>query len=192
MAQALGIIGMGATLAGGVTAAQGAQQSAAATQQSYNYQAGVAQINSQIDLQNADYARDQGEIQARQYGMKASQQAGAIKTAQAASGLDVNSGSATDVQKSQRLITGMDLTQIRANSAKVAYDYDVKSTMDVNQSTLDIMAGKNAIIAGDIQAKSSILGAVGSVASKWSSGMQSGMFPSFGIGDSGGGGKTFD
>ncbi len=60
MAAAMGAIGIGATIAGGVTSAIGAEKTASAQQASFNYQAGVAQINSTIDLQNADYARDQG------------------------------------------------------------------------------------------------------------------------------------
>ena len=178
MAAALGAVGIGATLAGGITSAIGAESSAAATQQSYNYQAGVAQINSTIDLQNADYARSQGETQAMQYGLQAGQRQAQIRNTQAASGLDVNSGSAAAVQASQKTITGIDTAQIRSNAAKTAYDYDVKSTMDLNQSTLDVMAGDNAITAGNFQAASSILGSVGSVSSKWNQGTTSGMFAS--------------
>lgn len=178
MAAALGAVGIGATVAGGIVSAQGALTNAQATQNSFNYQAGVAQINSQIDLQNADYARDQGEVKAQLYGMQAGQRQAQIKNTQAASGLDVNSGSAVAVQDSQKKITGIDTAQIRSNAAKVAYDYDVKSTMDLNQSTLDVMAGQNAKIAGDIQAESSILGTVGSVATKWSAGTSSGLFGS--------------
>lgn len=186
MAAAMGAIGIGATIAGGIVSAEGAKTTAQATQNSFNYQAGVAQLNSQIDLQNADYARDQGETKAMQYGMKAGQQQAAIKNAQAASGLDVNSGSALAVQQSQKQITGIDTAQIRSNAAKVAYDYDVKSTMDLNQATLDVMGGQNAIIAGNIQAESSILGSVGSVASKWSAGSSAGLFGGTSGGSSGG------
>lgn len=178
MAAAVGALGIGATIAGGIVSAEGAKTTAQATQNSFNYQAGVAQINSQIDLQNADYARDQGETKAMLYGMQAGQRQAQIKNTQAASGLDVNSGSALAVQQSQKQITGIDTAQIRSNAAKVAYDYDVKSTMDLNQSTLDVMAGQNAKIAGDIQAESSILGTVGSVATKWSAGTSSGLFGS--------------
>lgn len=176
MAAAIGAIGIGTTIAGGVVAAQGAKTTAAATQQAYNYQAGVAQINSKIDLQNADYSRDQGEREAELYGLKAGQTEANIKVAQAASGLDVNSGSAKDVQSSQKVVAGIDMAQIRSNAAKVAYDYDVKSTMDLNQSTLDVIGGENAKIAGDIQAESSILGTVGSVATKWSQGQTAGLW----------------
>ncbi len=180
MAAAVGAIGLGASLAGGILGAQGAKQSAASTQQMYNYQAQVAKINSQIDLQNRDYALAQGEIQARNFGMKAAQQQGEIRAVQGASNIDVNSGSAARVQASQRTITGIDLGQIRTNAAKTAYDFDVKSTMDLNQSTLDTMAGVNAKQAGDIQAMASIIGGVTSVSTKWMQGSQMGMFPGIG------------
>ncbi len=176
MTQALGAIGIGATMAGGILGAQGATQSAAATQQMYDYQSHVAKINSDIDLQNADYAREQGEVQAQQYGQAAAQRIGGIRTSQAASGLDVNSGTNAQVQASQKTVAGIDIAQIRQNAAKTAYDYDVRSTMDLNQSTLDTMAGVNAVKAGRIQAASSILGSVASVSSKWLQGSQSGMF----------------
>jgi hypothetical protein len=178
MAEAVGIIGMGASLAGGILGAQGAKQSAASQQQMYNYQAGIAKINSQIDLQNRDYALNVGEIQATKFGLQEAQQEGHIRTQQSASNLDVNSGSNLDVQTSQRKLGQMDLTQIRSNAAKTAYDFDVKSTMDLNQSTLDIMGGQNAITAGNIQAEASIIGSVGSVSSKWMQGNQAGMWGS--------------
>jgi hypothetical protein len=142
----------------------------------YNYQAGVAQINAGIDKQNAEYALNQGEQQSVIEGLKAGQQAGAIRAAQGASGVDVNSGSAAAVQASQRGITAMDLTQIRTNAAKTAYDYNVKSVMDTNQASLDVMAGENAKTAGDINATSSILGSVSSVSSKWLQGSQAGLW----------------
>jgi hypothetical protein len=176
MAAAVGSIGMGATLAGGIMGAVGAEKTGAAQQQMYNYQAGVARINSQIDLQNKEYALNQGEIQATQFGLKEAQQEAGIRVAQSASGLDVNSGSNVDVQRSQRQLGQMDMTQIRSNAAKTAYDFDVKSTMDLNQSTMDVMAGQNAKTAGDINAMTSIIGSVGSVSSKWMQGNAAGMW----------------
>ncbi len=178
MAAGVGAVGIGTSLAGGLLSAFGASQAGQRQQDMFNYQAQVARINAQIDKQNEEYARNKGEIEATQYGMKARQQMGAIRAAQGASGIDVNSGSSVDVQNSQRKVSQMDITQIRSNAAKVAYDYDVKSTMDLNQATLDVMAGENAKKAGDINAMSSILGTVGSVSSKWLQGNQAGMWGS--------------
>lgn len=175
-AAAVGGIGIGTSLAGGLLSAYGAEKMGTAQQSMYNYQAAVAKINSTIDKQNADWALHVGEVEAEKYGIGARQRMGAITAAQGASGLDVNRGSAVDVRRSQQEVTGIDLNQIRTNAAKTAYDYNVRSTMDTNQATIDVMAGQNAKIAGDIQATASILGTVSSVSSKWLQGKQIGMF----------------
>lgn len=179
---AVGGAGLGMSLAGGLLSAFGAEKAGAAQQQMYNYQAAVAQINSKIDIQNADYAVNQGEQQSTAYGMKEAQTFGQIRASEGASNIDVNSGSASQVQSSERAVGAIDTTTIRSNAAKVAYDYDTKSTMDLNQATLDTMAGVNAKTAGDINAASSVLGTVGSVSTKWAQGTQSGMFPSVSFG----------
>lgn len=176
MATAVGAIGIGASLAGGALSAYGASKSGAAQQQMYNYQAQVAQLNSQIDKQNAEYALNQGEQEATQYGEKASQQRGQIIANQGASNIQIGTGSAGQVVQSQKTLTNLDLTQIRSNASKTAYDYDVRSTADTNQATLDVMAGDNAKTAGNISAAASILGTVGSVSSKWLQGNTIGMW----------------
>jgi hypothetical protein len=174
----LGMMSLASTAIGGGISAFGAEKSGQAQQQMYNYQAGVARINYQIDQQNKEYAFNQGEAEATRYGLKSAQQLGQIRAAQGASGLDVNSGSNADVQASQRKVAQMDMTTIRSNAAKTAYDFDVKSTMDLNQATMDVMAGQNAKTAGDIKAMSSLVGSAGSVSDKWLKGNQSGMWGS--------------
>lgn len=176
MASGFGAVGIGASLVGGLLQAYGNQQQGSAQQQMYNYRAQVARINADINRQNAEWARDKGEREAVQYGMKASQQRGAITTAQAASGLDVNTGSAKLVRESQQKITDMDTGQIRANAAKIAYDYESKAVMDENQASLDIMAGRHAKKAGDLAAIGSIIGSVSTVSSKWQQGRSTGLW----------------
>lgn len=169
-------IGLGSSLAGGLIGAKGASDEGAAQQQMYNYQAAVAKINVQIDTQNAEWARTQGEIQAVQYGQRAAQQRGQIIANQGASGIQVGSGSAGEVVRSQGQITQMDLAQIRNNAQKVAYDYDTKAIADKNQATLDVMAGANAKQAGEIKAASTLISTAGSVSSKWLGAQQAGVF----------------
>lgn len=176
MATAVGTVGLGASLAGGLLSAFGAEKSGQASQRMYNYQAGIARVNADIDRQNSEWTLTQGETQATQYGMKAAQQRGQIIAAQGASGLDVNSGSNVDVQRSQKAITDIDMAQIRSNAAKTAFDYRTKATTDENQATLYTMAGENAKEAGDLNALGSIIGTAGSVSSKWLQGRQMGMF----------------
>lgn len=180
MATAVGSVGLGASLAGGLLSAFGAEKSGQASQASYNYQAQVARINADIDRQNSEWTLTKGETEATQYGMKAAQQAGQIRASQGASGLDVNSGSNVNVQQSQKKITDIDLAQIRSNAGKTAYDFRTKATMDENQATLDVMAGENAKSAGDLNALGSIIGTAGSVSTKWMQGNTMGLWGSGG------------
>ena len=64
MADPISIVSMGASIAGGAISAFGAKKSGESQQQMFNYQAGVAKINSDIDKQNQEYALSQGEAEA--------------------------------------------------------------------------------------------------------------------------------
>jgi len=67
---ALAIGGMAASAAGGVVSALGQVMGGQSQGNMYTYQAGVAQMNTQIAKQNADYARVAGEVSAQESGMK--------------------------------------------------------------------------------------------------------------------------
>lgn len=163
----LSTIGIGASAGGGALSAVGSIFGGKSQKSMYDYQSSLAKLNADIDRQNAEWELTKGEQEATQYGMKAGQQFAAIRTAQGASNLDVNSGSALDVQNSQRRITQMDNATIRANAGKAAYDYTVRATADENQAKLYTAAGENARTAGYLNAASSIIGTAGSVSSKW-------------------------
>lgn len=179
---ALAETSIGSSLVGGILQGKSQQQQFQAQSEQYAYQSQVAVINSNIDKQNADYALNQGEQQAVIAGMKGAQTLGAIKTNQAASGFDVNTGSNKDVQGSQKTITAMNLEQIRANASKQAYDYNVQSTQDINQAGLYSMASANAASAGTMAMEASLVSTAGSVSSKWLQATQSGALPALSIG----------
>jgi hypothetical protein len=172
----LGAVSIGSTLIGGLLQGKGKEEQYQAQAQVYNYQSQVAKINSQIDKQNADYASVKGEQEAMIAGEAGAQRAAAIKVGFAASGVNVNTGSAADVIASQKKVTAIDVNQIRANASKVAYDYNTQSVEDMNQAGLDLMASSNASRAGDIALESSLVSTAGSVADKWLSASKSGMF----------------
>jgi len=172
----IAMAGMGSTIAGGMLGAFGSAYQGASQRNMYQYQAGVSQINAMIAEQNAKYALTKGEKEAERYGMKAGQQAGAIKAAQASGGLDVNSGSNKQVQDSQKMVARMDMATIRENASKVAYDYTVQATGFRNQAALQEMAGDNAMTAGIIGSLGSFIGTSGSVSSRWLQGQQMGMW----------------
>jgi hypothetical protein len=174
----VGAVGIGSSILGSLFGAAGAKQSATAQAGQLTYQAGIANLNAQIAQQNASYAELQGEETAGKYGMAARQTMGHIIANQGASGLDVNSGSAKEVQTAQHTISTIDQNQIRENAAKVAYDYETQAAAAKAQATLDTMGAKNVRAAGDINVASSLVGGAGSVATKWLQASNMGLFNS--------------
>jgi hypothetical protein len=123
---------------------------------------------------------------------------------QSASGIDINSGSSTNVRTSMVELNQFGEATIRANAAKVAYGYEVEAMQDEAQSklytytadtdraqaanTLSAMGLAEQAIpleqqayglagkAGDISATASLLGAAGTVSSQWMKASSLGMF----------------
>jgi hypothetical protein len=224
--------GMGASALGGIFGAQGAEVSAQgqqlgiqgqilntvgqifglqtkARQYGYSaniadYQAGVASVNKQIADSNASYARTVGEVQAEAAGMKGKADVSSMTAHQAASGIDINSGSSTNVRTSMVELNQYSEATIRANAAKTAYGFEVEAEQDEAQQKLytytadtdraqaaDTLSAANlaeqaipleqqayglAGKAGDIGATASLLGAAGTVSSQWMKASSLGMF----------------
>ncbi|MBZ5616241.1 MAG: hypothetical protein LAO23_19710 [Acidobacteriia bacterium] len=172
----LSVIGMAASGASGAVGAFGAISGGNSQAAMYNYQAGIANLNSQIAKQNADWAVASGEVEAQQSGMKSRFQQGTTIAQQGAGELAIGSGSNARVVQSEKELGAEDQALIRSNAAKKAYGYEVESVQQEAQANLDTMAAKNAKTAGYLDAFKSILGAAGSVGSKWSSANTAGVF----------------
>lgn len=172
----MGGIGMAATAGGSVLSAFGSIASGFANRDMNRYQASVARLNQQIAKQNAEFASQTGKYQNLEYGLKAGERMGQIKTAQAASGFDVNSGSAKQVRASQQNLDQLSMATIRSNAAKTAYNYETQASIAGSQASAYDAAGSNAATAGFINAGSSILGGVSSVSSEWLQGQRTGLW----------------
>jgi hypothetical protein len=164
---ALAIAGVAASVIGAGVGAMGAISSANAQSAAAKYNAQVAQQNQQIAQQNATQAGQAGEQQAAMSEQKTRAEVGAIKTSQAASNVDVNSGSAVDVQSSAASLGELNAITIRGNAAKQAYGYETQGTGFANQATLDTSQAASATTAGEIGAGSTILGGLGSAGSTY-------------------------
>lgn len=179
--------GMGAAAGGSILSAFGSLSSGVANSNMYAYQAGVAKLNQQIDTQNAEFAQQTGEQQARQFGFSASGKQGQIKVAQASGNFDVRSGSNAQVQASQRMLNTIDLDTIRSTAAKIAYGFTEQGAIAGSQESLYSSAAGNALAAGGIGAATSILGGASSVSSMWLKGNQVGLWNNSGSSGSSGG-----
>ena len=174
-------LALGAGLLGGVMGGIGQMQQSSAQSQMYQYQAGLSAQNAAIQKQNMAYALQQGEQEANRSGMRSRFQEGQIKTGQAASGFNVNTGTDVNVQQGQKLVGQMDQAAIRSTAAKRAYDYDISSIQATDQASAYTASAKNVQAAEPIQIASSILGTASSVGSKWQAMQSSGAIGSSNI-----------
>ena len=172
----MAVIGMASSVAGGIIGAQGAEYQGQAQANMYNYQAAVARLNQQIAQQNADYEKEVGEVQAQEQGMKTRQVVGQERAAYGAGNIDVNSGSPMAVQRSELAVGQESQAIIRSNAAHRAYAAEVQGMQDVAQANIYDYSARTSLDAAKINAMSSIIGAAGSVSTKWIQGSQAGMF----------------
>lgn len=163
----LATIAGGTAVGGAVTSAIGSLFGGQAQANLMRYQAGVAEINAKIAKQDAAYAREAGEVEAQQVGMRTRAEVGATRAGIGAGNIDISSGSAARVIQSETAIGAENQAITRANAAKRAYGFEVKGAEDVAQAGAYRMGATTSLISGDIGATSSIIGAAGSVASKW-------------------------
>lgn len=179
MGAVMPILSLAATVAGGVISGIGAQQQAQAQANAANYNAAVAR-------NAATFAQQQGEVNAQAQDRRTAAMIGRQRAVYAAGGLDVNSGSPLDIQSDTATIGRENSLTIRNNAARQAYGYEANAN-------LDTASAQNYQQAGDTAMFGSLIGAGGSVGSKWSAYQQEGVDPfsvfafGGGAGDSGGG-----
>lgn len=152
---------------GTVLSAAGKISSANAQANAASYQAQVAQNNSILAEQQAQRTAAAGEQAAMQKGLQTRAQVGAIRAAQAASNIDVNSGSAADVQTSAAELGQLDTEREINRSALEAYGYRTQSSDFQARSQLDQMQATSARTAGFFDATGSLLAGAGSAAGKY-------------------------
>lgn len=160
-------LALAAGLGGAAASAAGALEGGAAQQNAANYQAAVASNNATIAEQNAAYATKAGLQQAATQSQKGAAIGGKIKAAQAASGVDVNSGSAVDVQQSQREVNKLDTDTVLNNAELKAYGYRTDATNFQAQAGLDEMQAEQAPIGAAFTATGDLLSGASSVGTKW-------------------------
>lgn len=139
----------------------GAVVGAAGTLESGLYQSQVAANNAKTSEQNAVYAAQAGEQQAAATSLKGAAQDAQIKAGIAANGVDVNTGSALDVQVGERETNKLNAEDVLNNADLQAYGYRTQAANDNAQSQQDVI-GAVASSAG------TLLGSASSIGGKWS------------------------
>lgn len=160
-AVSIGSLALGAASA--AIGAVGAISSAQAQSANANYQAQVARNNALTAGYNAEYATQAGQEKAQETSLRAREQQGAVTTALAANGLDVNSGSPAQDQTTQRETGSLATQQVVDAAALQAYGFRTQSTSFEAQANLDQAEAGQAETAGLFGAAGSLLGGASSV-----------------------------
>jgi hypothetical protein len=165
-----GTLAIGSLIAGGIgaaTSAVGALTQGQAAANTANYQAQVARNNAITASQNAAYASQSGEAQATNASLRARAEQGQARAALAAGGVDVNTGSAADVQTTARELGDVSTQTVAQNAALQAYGYRTQATGYTATAQLESAAAAEAPIEGAFSAGGDLLSGASSVGSKW-------------------------
>lgn len=165
--EALAAVSLGSAVGGTLLNMTGARASSDAQAQAANYQAAVARNNQVIAQQYADRSITAGMSKAELQDYKTRQMLGTAKATQAASGVDVNSGSPLDVRRSIAEVGELDKETIMFNAQNEAFGYKVRAAGFGADADLGKMKADAAVTAGDYAVASSLISGASSVSDKW-------------------------
>lgn len=166
-------IGTAGAIAGGEAQAAAAGRSA----EMARYQAQVSRNNAIVADQMADSAVQAGQRKAEMESMKTAARVAHIRAGFGARGVDVNSGSAVDVQASEREVGKLDAETALANEQMRAYGYRSRASgfraegdLYGAQATNYDISGSSARTGGYLKAGGTLLSAASQVPAGWFAG----------------------
>lgn len=165
--ETLAAASLASSIGGGILGVFGADKKADAESAAYAYKAQVARNNAIIAERNATAAREAGAVKGQINDLKTKSLIAQQLVTQAASGLDVNTGTAVNVRESTHDVGRLDTLTIIANAGKEAVGYLTQAAGFQAEAQLNEASGKYAREAGDINIMSSLLGSATSVTDKY-------------------------
>lgn len=156
----LAVMGVSAAMS-----ASAARQKAKADKNSLLYDAQVSEQNAVLAEYQADDAIRQGGIDEQAVRMRTAATKSSQRAAMAANGVDLNEGSAADVQTTTDYVGELDANTVRDNALRTAWGYRTQG-LNYKDSSHLLRSGARQISAGRAAA-TSLLGSAGQVASSW-------------------------
>lgn len=146
------------SFASGATALAGAYSQSQAMEAQAIYQKTQSEMNAKLaDMQAAD-AIKRGNKNAAQVGKNAKRVLGAQRAALAAQGIDIDSGSAADVQQDTEVLSAMDQMTVKNNAWKEAWGFKVQALNTRAEGDWAMAAGqqaaRNTLLTGGMNALS--------------------------------------
>lgn len=120
----------------------------------------IAERNAQLAERQGRDALNRGAMAEGRERLETRQQIGSTRAALAAQGIDVNGGSAAEVQATERLIGDVDALMIRSNAQREAWGFDVEAANERTQGRFALLAGENEAAAQRVAGVSTLLGGV--------------------------------
>lgn len=147
---------MAATAALMITQLGGAFAQSEAQKAQASFQESQAKINSMFAEMQYNDALRRGDKQARQYQKQASKIVGSQKATLAAQGIDIDVGTAADIQEETREAIALDVNEIRNNAYRQAFGFKQESLSQKFQGEIAKMTGdfrsQQTLITGGLQA----------------------------------------
>jgi len=139
----------------GLTAGQ-TISSVAATKDQARFQANVANANASMEDMKAEDAIRRGDKEAAALRIQTKKLAGAQRAAYAGQGVDINTGSAGEVQAESQTMGALDAITIKNNAWREAWGYRVQAENYRSDARFAKVAARNArrntILTGGLQA----------------------------------------
>lgn len=153
----MALIPVAISLVGGMMNAQNAKQEGA-------FGAGMLNRNADMKDRTAQETIFAGDTSADWQRVRTGQAIGTQRAVQAANGIDVNSGSAAQLQDDTAMIGELDALTIQNNAAREAYGYRI-------QADQDRMNARQTLTNAGNKATGSILGGIGGAFGSFAGGM---------------------
>jgi len=161
----LGIAGLGLQTYGTIQAGRAQTAAGEASKRIGEAQAGLAEMNAQIADLQAEDARSRGHLDAQRYRQQVRTLLGEQRAAIGASGIDVGTGTAVDVQVDTEMLGELDARTILLNADREAWGYDVEATDLRARAEILRQEGANAAEIGRANARASYISGAGTLLS---------------------------
>lgn len=161
-------------LAGTGAKAKGQSQAGTANSALYGYQAQVARRNAEVQRQRADYAEKAGIAGADIESLRGANILGTVKARQAASGVDVNTGSNVDVRAGIAKANRFSAENVLNNALLQAWGYKNQAANEEAQAGIYDAAARGAISGSDLAAGGTLLEGASSLPFGWLKGLGGG------------------
>lgn len=160
MAALTGALIAGTALSAG-SSLMGASANASALEAQGDHAKMVGDFNAKLSEMQAQDALERGGKDAEQLQKQASRMIGSQKAALAAQGIEVDSGSAAEIQNDTKEMAARDAVTIRNNAAREAFGFKVQamnSTMEGNFAQMGARnQASNTLLVGGMSAASTVM-----------------------------------